>query len=119
MIYQNNDFFATPPQGTARVVFPTSKQDFKRFDSSCTTITAQQVEVADWCQKTRRLPVSYLAHIDITEYDKTGELTAVADIGKLLFVHCNWPQHGGDAFCAEKPPSRRVGKRRTAQCNLH
>ncbi|GFN81374.1 hypothetical protein PoB_000788000 [Plakobranchus ocellatus] len=36
-----------------------------------------------------------------TEYDKSREHTAVAD---LLFAHYNWPQHGGDAFCAEKPP---------------
>ncbi|GFN91673.1 hypothetical protein PoB_001817900 [Plakobranchus ocellatus] len=39
----------------------------------------------------------------LTEYDKSRELTAVADLSKLLFAHYNWPQHGGDAFCAEKP----------------
>ncbi|GFO26057.1 hypothetical protein PoB_005256200 [Plakobranchus ocellatus] len=40
----------------------------------------------------------------IGKYNKSRELSAVADFRKLLFAHCNWPQHGGDAYCAEKPP---------------
>ncbi|GFO32892.1 hypothetical protein PoB_005939700 [Plakobranchus ocellatus] len=36
--------------------------------------------------------------VPATEYDKSRELTAVADLDKLLFGYCNWPQHGGDAF---------------------
>ncbi|GFN87481.1 hypothetical protein PoB_001398700 [Plakobranchus ocellatus] len=39
------------------------------------------------------------------EYDKSRELTAVADLGKLFFAHYNWLPHSSNAFCAEKPPS--------------
>ncbi|GFO34687.1 hypothetical protein PoB_006119200 [Plakobranchus ocellatus] len=42
-----------------------------------------------------------------SEYDKSRELTAVADSRKLLFAHYNWPQHGGDAFLRRKTASRR------------
>ncbi|GFO30822.1 hypothetical protein PoB_005732700 [Plakobranchus ocellatus] len=54
--------------------------------------------------KTIRIYPNGLTSSLATEYNKSRELSAVADFRKLLFAHCNWPQHGGDAYCAEKPP---------------
>ncbi|GFO42562.1 ankyrin repeat-containing protein [Plakobranchus ocellatus] len=50
----------------------------------------------NWCRSYCAIP---------TEYDRTRELIAVTDLAKFLFAHFNWPQHGGNAFCAEKQPT--------------